>query len=205
MVEKESGKKIKALRSDNGEEYVSQEFKDFCVVEGIKRELTTPHNPQQNGVAERKNRTIVGEAWAMLHDQGLPLHLWVKTCSTMVYLRNRSPHCMLGMKTLKEAFSDNRPDVGHFRIVGSLVYFHVTKDAREKLESTTELGIFVGYIDTPHSYRVYLPTSRRTTVHRDLKFDEQKAMRVSLERELQLQAMEELLVPNEEEPQTNAK
>eukprot|EP00253_Pinus_taeda_P018889 PITA_18889 len=72
-VEKESGKKIRALRSDNSGEYVSQEFKDFCVVEGIKWELTAPYNPQQNGVAERKNRTIVGEAWAMLHDQGLPL------------------------------------------------------------------------------------------------------------------------------------
>eukprot|EP00253_Pinus_taeda_P003291 PITA_03291 len=78
MVKKESGKKIKALISDNGGEYVSQEFKDFCAVEGIKRELTTPHNPQQNGVAERKNKTIVGVAQAMLHDQGLPLHLWAE-------------------------------------------------------------------------------------------------------------------------------
>eukprot|EP00253_Pinus_taeda_P016039 PITA_16039 len=62
LVKKESGKKIKALRSDNGGEYLSQEFKDFCVVEGIKQELTTPRNPQQNGVAERKNNTIVGAA-----------------------------------------------------------------------------------------------------------------------------------------------
>ena len=90
------------------------------------------------------------------------------------------------MKTPEEAFSGKRPDVGHFRIFGSSVYCHVTKDARKNLESTTELGIFVGYTDTPHNYRVYLPTSRRTVVRRDLKFDEQKAMRVSLERELQL-------------------
>ena len=76
LAEKESGKKIKALRSDNGEEYVSQQFKDLCVVEGIKRELTAPHNPQHNGVAERKNRSIVGATRVMLHDQSLPLHLW---------------------------------------------------------------------------------------------------------------------------------
>eukprot|EP00253_Pinus_taeda_P027289 PITA_27289 len=62
LVEKELGKKIKALRSDNGGEYVSQEFKDFCAAEGIKRELMAPHNAQQNGLAERKNRTIVGPA-----------------------------------------------------------------------------------------------------------------------------------------------
>lgn len=71
LVEKESGKKIKALRSENDGEYVSQEFKDFCASKGIKRELTAPHNPQQNGVAERKNITIIGAAWEMLHDQGL--------------------------------------------------------------------------------------------------------------------------------------
>ena len=80
------------------------------------------------------------------------------------------------MKTPKEAFSDKRPNVGHFRIFGSLVYCHVTKDAQKKLEPTTELGIFVGYTDTPHNYWVYLHTSRRTVVRRDLKFDKQKAM-----------------------------
>eukprot|EP00253_Pinus_taeda_P009336 PITA_09336 len=58
LVEKESGKKIKALRSNNGGEYVSQEFKNLCAAKGIKRELTAPHNPQQNGVAKKKNRTI---------------------------------------------------------------------------------------------------------------------------------------------------
>eukprot|EP00253_Pinus_taeda_P012538 PITA_12538 len=107
----------------------------------------------------------------MLHDQGLPLHLWAKACYTSVYLHNRSPHDILGMKTLEEAFSGKRPDVGHFRIFGS---------------------------------SVSLPTSRRTVVHRDLKFDEKKTMQVSLERELQLQVVEELLVPREEEPQTDA-
>ena len=109
------------------------------------------------------------------------------------------------MKTPEEAFSRKRLDVGHFRIFGSSIYFHVTKDARKKLEPTTELGILVGYTDTSHNYRVYLPTSWRIVVRKDLKFDEQKAMQVSLEREIQLQAVEELLVPNEEEPQTNAK
>jgi len=203
LVEKESGKKIKALRSENGGEYVSQEFKKFCANEGIKRELTTPHNPQQNGVAKRKNRTIVGAARVMLHDQGLPLHLWAEACNTTVYLHNRSLHRILGMKTPKEAFSRKRPDVGHFRIFGSSAYFQVTKDAWKKFESTVELGILVGYTDTPHRYQVYLPIIHRTLVLRDLKFDEQKAMQVSLERELQLQAMEEILVPKEEEPQTD--
>jgi transposase InsO family protein len=73
LVEKELGKKVKALRSDNGGEYISNEFKYFCCKEGIRRELIVPHNPQQNGVTERKNRMIVGAARVMLHDQGLPM------------------------------------------------------------------------------------------------------------------------------------
>ena len=62
LVEKDTRKHVKALMSDNGGEYISNEFKKFCSKEGIQRELISPHNPQQNGVTERKNRTIVGEA-----------------------------------------------------------------------------------------------------------------------------------------------
>jgi len=129
LVEKEFGKKIRALRSNNGGEYVSQQFKDFCVAEGIKWELMEPHNPQQNGVAERKNIMILGAARAMLHDQGLPFHLWMEACNTTIYLQNRSLHRILGMKTLVEALSGKRLDASHFRIFGSSFYFHVTKDA----------------------------------------------------------------------------
>jgi len=68
FVEKESGKKVKTLWSDNGGEYVSNEFKNLFVAEGIKWKLTSPHNHQRNGVDERKDRSIVGEAREMLHD-----------------------------------------------------------------------------------------------------------------------------------------
>ena len=77
LVEKYTGKKVKALRRDNGGEYISNEFKNFCAKEGIQRELIAPHNPQHNGVVERNKISIVGVAWVMLHDQGLSLHLWV--------------------------------------------------------------------------------------------------------------------------------
>ena len=136
-MEKELCKKVKALRSDNGGEYVSNECKNLCAVEGIKCELTAPHNPQQNGVAERKNKSIVGAARAMLHDQGLPPHLRAEACNTPVYVQNRSPRRILEMKTLEEAYSGKRLDVGHFRIFGSSIYFHVTKDAWNKLETIT--------------------------------------------------------------------
>jgi len=137
----------------------------------------------------------------MLHDQGLPLHLWVEACNIAVYVWNRSAYRILESKTPEEDYSDKRPNVGHFKIFGSLVYFHVTKDAQKKLEATSKFGIFVGCTNTPHNYGVYMKTSRMIVVCRDLKFDEDKAMRVSLERELNLHADEKLLASKVEGPQ----
>eukprot|EP00253_Pinus_taeda_P032847 PITA_32847 len=77
-------------------------------------------------------------ARAMLHDQGLPLHLWAEACNTAVYVQNRCPHRILGMSTPEEAYSGKRPDISHLRIFGSLVYMQVMKDARKKLEPTAK-------------------------------------------------------------------
>ena len=87
------------MRSDNGGEYESNEFDDFCLEAGIKKELTVPYNPQQNGVAERKNRTICEVAKAMTTDLDLPLSLWAKATGTTVYIQNKSPHAILGEKS----------------------------------------------------------------------------------------------------------
>ena len=75
LIENQTGKNIKNFQSDNGREFTSNEFKELCKDSWIKREMSTPYNPQQNGVAERKNRTIMEDARAMLHDQDLPMHL----------------------------------------------------------------------------------------------------------------------------------
>ena len=171
LVEKDTQNYVKALRSDNGCEYISNEFKNFLAKEGIQRELIVPHNPQQNGVAERNNKTIMGATRDMLHDQGLLLHLWLETCNTTVFLQNRSPHRILGMSTTKEAFSGKKPNVSYFKIFGSSIYVHVTKVSRKKLEPTAEIGIFLGYTDTPHNYRVYLSNNRMAIVRWDVKFD----------------------------------
>ena len=72
---------------------------------GIKRECTIPHNPQQNGVAERKNKSIVEAVKAMIHDQHLPMFMWAEASMTLVYVQNRSPHKTLRNMTPKEAFT----------------------------------------------------------------------------------------------------
>jgi hypothetical protein len=96
--------------------------------------MTVPYNPQQNEVAERKNKAIRGAARSMLDDHTLPLYLWVEVSAATVYLLNRSPHRILGKKTLEEAFIGRRPDVEHIRIFGCLTYSHVPSEKRTKLD-----------------------------------------------------------------------
>ena len=86
LVEKQRGKHIRVLRTNNGGEYESHQFEDYCKERGIKRQLTVPYNPQQNGIAETKNRTICEAAKAMLFDQDLPNSLWAEATRIAVYL-----------------------------------------------------------------------------------------------------------------------
>jgi transposase InsO family protein len=86
LIENLSERKIKILRSDNGGEYTSKEFVNFCKDVGIKRELMTPYNLQQNGVAERKNRTILKAVKTMIHDQDLPMCFWAEAAMETIYV-----------------------------------------------------------------------------------------------------------------------
>jgi hypothetical protein len=181
LVENQSGKRIQVLRSDNGGEYSSRQFVDFCAQRGIGRQMTVPYNPQQNGVAERKNQAITGAARSMLHDQSLPLYLWAEACATAVYLQNRSPHRILGKMTPEEAFTGRRPDVEHIRIFGCSTFSHVPSERRTKLDPTAQQGILVGYSEVSKAYRIYIPPLRKVVVSRDVRFEEDRAFARSLE------------------------
>ena len=123
----------------------------------IKRELTTPYNPRQNGVVERKNRTIMEAGRAMLHDQDLPMHLWAEAARETMYVHNRTLHRVLENKTPEEAFSGIKPEVSHLRIFSYLVYIHILKEKRTKLYPLGRKGIFVGYSESSKDYRIYFP------------------------------------------------
>ena len=126
-IENHTEKKINTFQSDNGREFTSNEFKRLCKDSGIKREFSIPYNPQQNGVAKRKNRTIMEAARAMLHDQDIPMHLWAEASRTVVYVQNRTPHRVLKNKNPEEVFSGKKPEVSHLRIFGCPVYIHIPK------------------------------------------------------------------------------
>ena len=124
MVENNSGRKIKTLRSDNGGEYTSKEFVEYFKREGMRHEFTIPKTPEQNGVAERMNRTLEECVRSMLSESNLPKSFWAESISTATYLRNRCPtNALVGM-TPYEAWTGDKPNVEHLRVFGCIAYAH---------------------------------------------------------------------------------
>jgi len=194
LVENLTGKKIQVLHSDNGGEYVDKDFTDFCTIEGIRREWTTPYNPEQNGVAKRKNRTIVEVARAMMYDHDMPKFLWAEACNTIVYVQKRTTHQALGKITPEKVFIGKMPEVSDFRIFGSLAYCLIPEEKRKKLDQIAEKGYLVGYSENAKAYKIYLPGSKKVVVRRDVKIMEDRAFRKSREMPSEEQSREEPLV-----------
>jgi hypothetical protein len=133
------------LRSDNGGEHTSLKFKAFCKEHGIKRELSCPRTPQQNGVAERKNRTLCEGAKAMRLGADLPKPFWGDALICANYVCNRWPSAVLDGKTPFEALFGRRPSVKHLKTFGCICYVNVTLDDRAKDDPFSKKGIFIGY------------------------------------------------------------
>lgn len=155
-VENLTKRRIKILRSDNGGEYTSKEIITFYKESGTKKELIVPYNPEQNGVAKRKNRSIEESVKAVLHDQDLPKFVWGEVTKAIVYIQNRCPHKSLDNKTPKGLFTRKNPSVDHLRIFGCPVYIHIPKEERKKLDPSSIKGIFVGYSNSSKAYRIYM-------------------------------------------------
>ena len=116
-------------------------------------------------------------ARAMLYNQGLPKFLWGEAADIVVYVQNRCPHSALDSKSPEEVFSDKIPDVSHFRVFGCLVYFHMPKEKRSKLDASGKKGRFVGYSETSKAYTIYVPGQREVEICHDVTFDEDVALR----------------------------
>ncbi|RXN36740.1 Retrovirus-related Pol poly from transposon TNT 1-94 [Labeo rohita] len=172
MAEKSTGRQLKVLRTDNGGEYTSSEFQDFLKKEGIRHELTVPKTPEQNGVAERMNKTLMETVRSMLADAKLPQKFWAEALSTAVYLRNRSPTKSVKGMTPFEAWTGEKPTVDHLRIFGCTVYAHVPKDERKKLDPKAKKCILLGYGTETKGYRLYDSKLAKVFFSRDVIFNE---------------------------------
>ena len=154
MVTNMTEKKIKILRSDNSGEYTSKEFSNYLKKNGIQQQLSVLRTPQQNGIAERMNRTIQETAQSMIHNAGQVKKFWAEAVCTAVMIRNRSPTVSVDNMTPYVCFYGSKPDVSHFKVFGCKAYMHVPKENRKKWDSKTKKCIFVGYSITRKGYRL---------------------------------------------------
>lgn len=171
FVENQTGEKIKTIRTDNGGEYVSNDFEKFCEKNGIQHQKTVAYTPQQNGVAERMNRTIVEKAKCLLFDAELPKSYWAEASNMSVYLINRSFSTSHG-KIPDELFFNKKVDISGLRLFGCPVMVHVNKEKRKKWDKNSNKMIFVGYDSDVKGYRCIDRETRRLTISRDVIFYE---------------------------------
>ena len=173
MVENAVGKKLKVLRSDNGGEYTGKQFQEYLKSEGVRHELTVPKTPQQNGVAERLNRTLVEMVRTMLVESKLNQRFWGEAMSTAAYLRNRCPTKAVEGMTPFEALYGTKPNVKHLRAFGCVCYPLIMKDERKKLDPVARRCVLVGYGTEVKGYRLYDPNRVGKMIYsRDVKFNE---------------------------------
>lgn len=171
-VENELERKIKILRSDNGKEYCNNDFSDFLAASGIKHQTSTPYTPEQNGVAERMNRTLVERAKCMLFEAKLQKSFWAEAVATAAYIINRSPSRVLAETTPYENWTGKKPHISHLKIFGSKAMVHVPKQNRRKWDSKSRELIFVGYCENTKGYRLYDKVSKKIVISRDVIFIE---------------------------------
>lgn len=171
-VERKLGHNIQALRSDNGREYVSGAFEQFLKEEGIQHQLTIPYTPQQNGLAERCNRTVVEKARCLLIDADLPKKFWAEACSTAVYLINRSPAKGLSGQTPHEIWSGKKPDLSHLKVFGCRALAHIPKEQRCKWDKKAKPCLLLGYLEHTQGYRLYDTEAKKVFRCRDVVFYE---------------------------------
>ena len=125
LVENQSGKSIKILRSDRGKEYNNKEFDQFYEDEGIEHQTSVSYSPQQNGVSERKNKIVMEIARSMLKEKCLPKIFWAEAVYTVVYLLNWCPTRAIQNMTPRESWSRQKPLVKHLRVFGYICYAHI--------------------------------------------------------------------------------
>ncbi|GKA18844.1 putative ribonuclease H-like domain-containing protein [Tanacetum coccineum] len=169
-------KKVKIIRSDNGTEFKNKVMDDFCREKGIKREYSVARTPQQNGIAERKNRTLIEAARTMLADSKLPTTFWAEAVSTACYVHNRvlvvKPH----NKTPYELFRGSKPAISFMRPFGCHVTILNTLDSLGKFDGKSDEGFFVGYSLSSKAFRVYNTRTRRVEENLHTWFLENKPM-----------------------------
>ena len=198
-VETHTGRKIRALRSDGGGEYLSSEFKQFLHDKGIHHQQTCAYTPQQNGVAERMNRTLKDLVRAMLHHKRVSHEFWAEALSTATYIRNRVTSRGLPPNTTPFLlWFGRKPNVSHLRVFGSKCWYKVPDAKLRNLDSRACDAVMIGYASNHKAYKLWDVNKNEVVVSRDVLFDEKSTNQDSVHESI---AESESVLPDDDPSQ----
>ena len=175
LVERQTGKKLKCIRTDNGGEY-SGPFDDYCRQNGIRHQKTPPKTPQLNGLAERMNRTLVERIRCLLSQARLPKSFWGEALSTVVHVLNLTPCVPLQFDVPDRVWTGKDVSYDHLHVFGCKAFVHIPKDERSKLDVKTRQCIFLGYGLDEFGYKLYDPVDKKIVRSRDVVFVEDQTI-----------------------------
>ncbi|KAE8915761.1 hypothetical protein PF005_g28154 [Phytophthora fragariae] len=163
-----SGKRVQELRTDNGGEYTSKVFAKYLKDHGIRHQKTVAYTPQQNGLVERANRTIVEMTRCLLYHRSMHLRWWAEAVNTAVFIINRTPNSVNNV-TAYEIWYGKRPNLKNVKIFGSTGFAHIPKEKRKKLDAKSFKCKFLGYPFGTKGYRVLNLTNNKVEIVRTIK------------------------------------
>ncbi|GJR23767.1 zinc finger, CCHC-type containing protein [Tanacetum coccineum] len=172
MIENELRTTLKMFRTDRGGEFDSSELIQYCKENGIARQLTAPYSPQQNGVVERRNRTIMSTTRCMMKATEMPQDFWAEAVRHAIYILNSVPTKALEDITPYEAIKGKKPNLKDLRVFGCIAYAKVPSQHLTKLDDRSIRMVYLGNEHGSKAYRLFDPTTQRICVSRDVKFKE---------------------------------
>ena len=179
LTETQTGCKLRQLRSDGGGEYFSNEFSSFLEDRGIQRQTTCAYTPQQNGVAERMNRTLKEHMRAMLLHNSTPLEFWAEALSCAAYIRNRlTSRAIPAGTTPYELWYGRKPNIAHLRTFGSICWYKLPNTHLQALDSRAVQAIMLGYATSQKAYKLWDLTNEKIVVSRDVVFEETRSRKL---------------------------
>lgn len=173
-VEIETGEKLKILRTDRGGEFLSNQFTKYCSETGLERHFTSPYSPQQNGVVERRNRTVLEMVRSCLKTMRVPDVLWGEAVSHAVYVLNRLSTKALKNATPYELWIGRKPQVSHLRVFGCIAHMKVMKGHLDKLEDRSKKVVYLGNEKGSKAHRLLDPETGKMYISRDVIFEENR-------------------------------
>jgi transposase InsO family protein len=177
-AQNEFGLRIKKIRSDNGTEFKNSKLEGFLEEEGIKHEFSSPYTPQQNGVVERKNRTLLDMARTMLDEYKTPDRFWAEAINIACYSINRLYLQQILKKTSYELLTGKKPNVSYFRVFGSKCFILIKRVRSSKFSPKVVESFLLGYDSNTRAYRVFNKSIGLVEVSCDIVFDETNGSQV---------------------------